>query len=217
MPSIRIVLADDHGVVREGLKMLINAQPDLEVVGEAADGEQALKQILALHPDLAVVDISMPIMNGLQLMSKLNQTDSPARVLALTANEDRAYMQQMLKLGAVGYLLKRSVAEELIQAVRTVSSGRRYLDTRVVDEIVQDLSDPKRSEESPKLVQLSEREQEVMRLIAQGYANKEIAARLDISVKTVETYKARSLLKLGLHGRSDIVRYAISQGWLRDE
>ena len=217
MAKIRIVLADDHGVVRDGLKMLINSQADLEVVGEAANGEVALELILALRPDLAVVDISMPVMNGLDLMARLNQTDVTTKFLALTANEDRGYMQQVLKLGATGYLLKRSAADELIQAIRTVAAGRRYLDTLVVSEIVHDLSVESQSDGLPRPVALSEREQEVLKAIAQGFSNKEIAAKLDISVKTVDTYKSRSLLKLGLHGRSDIVRYAISQGWMRDE
>jgi DNA-binding NarL/FixJ family response regulator len=211
--TIRIVLAEDHQVVRDGLKMLINAQQDLEVVGEAGNGEQALKIILDLQPDVAVVDISMPVMNGLNLISRMNELQSTTKALALTANEDRAYMQQLLKLGTSGYLLKRTAADDLIQAIRTVAGGRRYIDPEVVSALVQDISD----NSSTSGVQLSEREEEVMRQIAKGYATKEIAANLDISIKTVETYKARSMIKLDLHGRSDIVKYAISRGWLRDD
>lgn len=211
--TIRIVLAEDHQVVRDGLKMLIDAQDDLEVVGEAGNGEQALKIILDLQPDVAVVDISMPVMNGLNLIARMNELQSTTKALALTANEDRAYMQQLLKLGTSGYLLKRTAADDLIQAIRTVAGGRRYIDPEVVSALVQDISD----NSSTSGVQLSEREEEVMRQIAKGYATKEIAANLDISIKTVETYKARSMIKLDLHGRSDIVKYAISRGWLRDD
>jgi two-component system response regulator NreC len=201
--TIRIVLAEDHQVVRDGLKMLINAQEDLKVVGEAGNGEQALKIILELVPDVAIVDISMPVMNGLSLIARMNELQSSTKALALTANEDRAYMQQLLKLGTAGYLLKRTAADDLIQAIRTVAAGRRYIDAEVVSALVQDISD----NTSTSGVQLSEREEEVMRLIA----------TLDISIKTVETYKARSMIKLDLHGRSDIVKYAISRGWLRDD
>jgi two-component system response regulator NreC len=211
--TIRIVLAEDHQVVRDGLKMLINAQEDLKVVGEAGNGEQALKIILELVPDVAIVDISMPVMNGLSLIARMNELQSSTKALALTANEDRAYMQQLLKLGTAGYLLKRTAADDLIQAIRTVAAGRRYIDAEVVSALVQDISD----NTSTSGVQLSEREEEVMRLIAKGFATKEIAATLDISIKTVETYKARSMIKLDLHGRSDIVKYAISRGWLRDD
>lgn len=211
--TIRIVLAEDHQVVRDGLKMLINAQDDLEVVGEAGNGEQALKIILDLQPDIAVVDISMPVMNGLNLIARMNELQSTTKALALTANEDRAYMQQLLKLGTSGYLLKRTAADDLIQAIRTVAGGRRFIDPEVVSALVQEISD----NSSTSGVQLSEREEEVMRQIAKGYATKEIAANLDISIKTVETYKSRSMIKLDLHGRSDIVKYAISRGWLRDD
>lgn len=216
MAKIRVVLADDHGVVRDGLKMLINAQADLEVVGEAGNGEQAFELILRLQPDVAIVDISMPVMNGLELIGRLQDVDARTRVLALTANEDRAYLQQLLKMGTAGYLLKRSAADELNQAIRSVFAGRRYIDPYIISDLVQDMAVVSQEFPVAAPVALSDREEAVMRLVAQGFSNKEIAAKLDISVKTVETYKSRSTLKLGLRGRSDIVRYAISRGWLRD-
>jgi len=216
MEKLRIVLAEDHGVVRDGLKMLINAQEDLEVAGEAGDGRTALELICRMRPDIAIVDISMPIMNGLELVAELYRTDCDAKVLALTANEDRGYLQRLLKLGATGYLLKRSAAEELIKAIRTIATGGRYIDPSVIDELVTDLAAPRPLSTDATASSLSSREEEVLRLIAQGFANKEIAAKLDISLKTVETYKSRSMLKLGLRGRADIVRYAITQEWLRD-
>lgn len=212
MTDIRIVLADDHGMVRGGLKILINGQPDMEVTGEAANGADAAELIFTLQPDVAIVDINMPVMNGLELMARLSQSDSRTKVIALTANEDRAFMQQMLKLGAAGYLLKRSAADELIHAIRAVSAGRQYIDPQVVHEIISIEPADERTQAA-----LSDRELEVMRLVAQGYAHKEIAAMLDIGVKSVETYKSRSMTKLGLNGRSEIVRYAISQGWLKDD
>jgi len=214
MSNVRVVLVDDHAVVRDGLKLLIGAQPDLEVVGEASNGEEALEVLLRLRPDVAVIDISMPIMNGLELITRLKQADVPTRLLALTAHEDVSYVQQLQRMGAIGYLLKRSAADELIHAVRTVAEGRRYLDPMVMNEVVNVLSSSPQDNAAPH-VALSERELEVMKFIARGFANKEIAAKLDISIKTVDTYKVRSMSKLGLHGRSEIVRYAISQGWLK--
>lgn len=217
MDKLRIVLADDHGVVRDGLKMLINFQPDMTVVGEVADGEAAFEMICRLLPDVAILDISMPIVNGIELVSQLRLVSVTSKLLALTANEDRGYLQQLLELGAAGYLLKRSAAEELIKAIRTVANGGRYIDSSVVNDLVGDLLVPRQTNTDASPGVLSDREQEVLRLIAQGYANKEIAAKLGISMKTVETYKSRSMLKLGLRGRAEIVRYAIGQNWLRDD
>lgn len=216
MSKIRIVLADDHGVVREGLKMLIDAQTDMEVIGESLDGQMAYEMILTLVPDLAVLDVSMPVMNGVELVTRLKAAACATRLLVLTANEERGYMQQMLKLGASGYLLKRSAAGELIRAIRTVAGGGNYLDPAVVQDMVGDLFDNKGVDPDVSKVILSDREREVIRLIAQGFTNKEIAVRLDISPKTVETYKSRSMAKLDLRGRTDLVRFVISQGWLTE-
>ena len=216
MNKLKIVLAEDHGVVRDGLRLLIDAQDDLEVVGEAGDGRQALEIITRLQPHVAVVDVSMPIMNGIELMSRLAEMPQTTKVLILTANEDRAYMQTLFSLGAIGYLLKRSAAEELIRAIRTVAQGVRYLDPTILDELVgRKIENPADAVSTPPAT-LSEREHEVLRLIAQGFTNKEIAAQLEISIKTVETYKSRSMQKLGLRGRADIVRFAMDRGWLRD-
>ncbi len=215
MDKLRIVLADDHGVVRDGLRMLINAQHDLEVIGEVADGEAAFAMIRRLRPDVAIIDISMPLMNGIEVISQLSQMNDDTKLLTLTANEDRGYMQQLLKLGSDGYLLKRSAADELIKAIHTVATGGRYLDPSIIDNLVDKMSTAPSAD--AVTVVLSDREEEVLRLIAQGYANKEIATKIGISMKTVETYKARSMLKLGLRGRADIVRYAVGRDWLREE
>lgn len=213
--KLEVVIADDHALVRQGLRMLIDCQADMAVVGEAGDGQEALALIRKLQPVVAVVDVSMPVMNGIELSARLAETAVATKVLALTANEDRGYMHRLFSSGVCGYLLKRSAADELIRAIRSVSQGIRYLDPSILDELVGMAELDKVPPKKPEVI-LSERESEVLKMIAHGLTNKEIAARLDISVKTVETYKARSMQKLGLRGRADIVRFAVDRSWLRD-
>lgn len=212
MSDLRILLAEDHVLVRQGMKALIEAQPGLQVVAEAGDGEVALREARALQPDVVVMDISMPNLNGAEATQRLKQAAPETRVLALTAHEDPGYVRRLLQAGACGYVLKRAAAHDLIRAIRTVAAGGIYLDPSVAGKVVDGFVG--RTVDAARSAELSEREAEVLRLIAEGYSNKEIAARLDISVKTVETYKARSMEKLGLHSRVDIVRYALQQGWL---
>ena len=209
MRKIRIVLADDHTVVREGLKALIGCEDDMEVVAEAADGAAALDQVERLDPDIAVLDVSMPIYGGAEVTARLKAAKPDRKVLALTVHEDRGYLRQLMAAGAAGYVLKRA-ADELIRAIRTVAAGGAYLDPAITGSVVADYIG--HAAGSP--AELSERELEVMKLIAAGYSNKEIAARLEISVKTVETYKLRSMEKLGLRSRVGLVKYAALQGWL---
>lgn len=213
MENIRVLLADDHAVVREGLKALIEAAPGLEVVGEAADGPTAVDQTARLAPDVLVVDISMPGFGGAEVTARVRAARPGQKVLALTVHEDRGYLRLLLEAGASGYVLKRAAADELVRAIRAVAAGGTYLDPSLAGAVVGAFA------KTPPpggavTVELSDREGEVLRLIARGYSNKEIAARLDLSVKTVETYKARSAEKLGLRSRVDIVRYATQQGWL---
>jgi DNA-binding NarL/FixJ family response regulator len=212
MSQVRVALADDHPVVLAGIKALLQAAPEVALVGEATTGTAALRLILDTSPDVAVIDISLPDLNGLDLARRLAEACPSVRLLALTVHEDRAYVQPLLQAGARGYLLKRSAAEDLVRAIRAVAAGGVYLDPAVADKA---LPEPeRRGSAAPEAEPLSQREQEVLRLTAQGFSNKEIAAQLDVSGKTVETYKARGAEKLGLRTRADIVRYAASRGWL---
>lgn|SRR5262249_2311625 len=216
MMKLRIFLADDHAVVREGLKTLVNAQPDMEVVGEAGDGEQIWELARDCQADVVIMDISMPRLNGAQATAQLREHCPDIKVLALSFHEDTSYLRKLLEAGASGYVLKRSAAEALIHAIRTVAEGGIYLDPSIAGKIVGSLiGKPAAGDELPD-VELSERESDVIRQIALGYSNKEIAARLNLSVKTVETYKARAMEKIGLDSRVAIVRYALDRGWLQE-
>lgn len=211
MTKLKVLLADDHAVVRTGLRALLDAEPDMLVVGEAADGEAVMVETAALDPDVIIMDISMPKLNGVAATERVRVDCPRVRVVALSAHEDRGYVQRMMAAGASGYVLKRSAAEELVRAVRAVAAGGTYLDPDVAGGVVSRSPGP-----PPSTVELSEREAEVVRQIALGFSNKEIAVRMKLSVKTVETYKARSLEKLGLHSRVDLVRYAVQRGWLAE-
>jgi DNA-binding NarL/FixJ family response regulator len=212
--KLRIVLADDHNVVRAGLRALIDAQPDMEVVGEAADGEAACRQATDLGPDVVVMDVSMPALGGAPATDRIRRDRPEVRVLALTVHEDRSYLQQLLQAGASGYLLKRAAADDLIHAIRTVARGGTYLDPGLTGKVLGGLVGRSAQPGAPPGDALSDREEEVLRLIARGHTNREIAAQLDVSIKTVETHKARAMEKLGLDSRAAIVAYAIRWGWL---
>lgn len=213
---ITVVLADDHAVVREGLKALVNAQPDMRVVGEAADGESAWRAAKELVPDVLVIDLSMPVMGGADATARVRRDCPSVKVLALTVHEEQLYLTQLLRAGASGYVLKRAAPLELVRAVRSVASGGTYVDPSLTGTLVAGYLDAERAAELPEHDALSDREREVLLRIARGFSNKEIAAELGLSVKTVETYKARMAEKLGLRTRVDIVRYAAQRGWLGD-
>jgi DNA-binding NarL/FixJ family response regulator len=212
MAELRVFLADDHAVVRKGLESLVNGAAGMSVCGEAADGLSACEQIERLLPDVAVMDVSMPVLGGAEATARLKRSCPQVKVLALTVHEDRGYLHRLLEAGAAGYVLKRAAAEDLIRAIRAVAAGGTYLDPAIAGKVVGGFVRPRPAEGG----ELSEREIEVVRLTAAGHSNKEIAAQLELSVKTVESYKARSLEKLGLHSRADLVRYALQRGWLRD-
>ncbi len=214
--KIRVLLADDHTVVREGLKFLLNQQPDMTVVGEAVDGEDAIQQVKTLTPNVVVMDISMPRCNGMQATERLKQMYPKIKVLVLSAYENIDYLRRLLKAGASGYVTKRSAAMELTRAIRTVNEGEIYLDSASAGILASDMAGRSAASDVKTGEPISPRETEVLRDIARGYSNKEIAARLQISIKTVETYKARLMEKLNLRSRVDIVRYASHQGWLEE-
>lgn len=212
---LKVFLADDHEMIRDGLKILIQEQADMEVIGEAGSGRAAWQQIKKLQPDIVVTDVSMPDMNGAQLTERLNKEYPRIKVIALTGFEDQNYLRQLLQAGAAGYVLKRVAAKELIHAIRIVAGGGIYLDPSLAGKVVGGYIGRRSNTGSDPAADLSEREKEVLQRTALGYSNKEIAAQLDISVKTVETYKTRLMEKLDLHSRVDIVRYALQQGWLQ--
>lgn len=215
MAEVRVFLADDHAIVRGGLKALIDAQPGMTVVGEASDGLEACALVAALRPDVVVMDVSMPGLTGSLATERLRRECPAVKVLALTVHEDKGYIRQLLTAGAAGYALKRAAPEELIRAIQVVAAGGAYLDPDVAAKVVGGfIKSPSRG--IAKTGELSEREEAVARLTAAGHGNKEIAAQLDLSVKTVETYRARSLEKLGLKSRAELVRYAFQRGWLQD-
>lgn len=214
MTAIRVFLADDHGVVRESLRALLAAHSGIEVVGEAADGAGAVDGAAALKPDVVVMDVAMPGLNGAKATERLKKACPAVKVLALTAHEDRAYLRQLLDAGASGYVLKRAAAGDLVRAIRVVGAGGFYLDPALAAHVARGFVSAAAARGALAGTELSDREEEVVRLIAEGFGNKQIAARLTLSVKTVETYKARSLEKLGLRDRIDLVRYARQQGWL---
>jgi DNA-binding NarL/FixJ family response regulator len=212
--TIRVALADDHPVVLAGIVALLGAAPEITLVGSATTGRDALAMIQETRPDVAVIDLSLPDLDGLELARRLAEVCSNVKVLGLTVHEDRAYVEPFLRAGARGYLLKRSAAEDLLRAVVAVDSGGVYLDSALTQNA---LSAPaRRTRSGGQGGQLSPRENTVLRLTAQGFSNKEIASRIEVSVKTVETYKSRAAEKLGLRTRTEIVRYGTSRGWLDD-
>jgi DNA-binding NarL/FixJ family response regulator len=215
MSEVRVLLVDDHPVVREGLRVLIDRQPGMRVVGEAADGATAAVKAGELQPHVVVMDISMPGVNGADATREIRKVSPHIRVVALTVHEDRTYVRELVEAGAAGYVLKRSAGEDLLRAIETVARGETYLDPGVAGLVLNELVRGQRK--SGEAAELSNREIDVLRLIAQGFSNKEIGVRLRISTKTVETYKARAMEKLALTGRVDIVRLAVQEGWLRGE
>lgn len=212
MPPIRVLLADDHAVVREGLKSLISQQDDMQVVGEASDGRAAHRLAQEFAPDVVVMDVSMPELGGAAATAEIRRDAPGCRVVALTVHEGEGYLHQLLQAGASGYVLKRSAAEDLVRAVREVAAGGTYLDPKAAGQILGSIVRPSKAANSEQ--ELTSRETEVVRLLACGHINREIAEFLDLSVKTVEVHKAKALEKLGLRSRADLVRYAIQHDWL---
>ena len=214
--KLRILIAEDHQTVREGVKLLVNAQTDMEVVGEAGDGEIAIKEVARLKPDLLLMDISMPNLNGLKATRRLRLDYPNLKILMLTRHTDDGYLQQLIEAGASGYVLKQSAPTELINAIRTIASGNAYIDPTLTRKVLGGYVNRTVSLRGEGKGSLTDREEDVLRLIALGYSNKEIGVKVALSVKTIEAHKANAMRKLGISGRTDIVRYAILQNWLQD-
>jgi DNA-binding NarL/FixJ family response regulator len=217
MKKLKILLADDHKMLREGLRALLHSHPGMQVVGEAANGKEVLQKAADLKPDVVIMDLSMPELNGLQATALLKAKCPQIKVVALTAHDDESYLSQVCKAGAAGYVLKRSAGEELIKAIEIVAKGGLCFEASLASKaLARQMSGAGPKREAPAH-DLSDREKEVLRLVAWGYSNKEIADELNVSVKTIETYKIRVGEKLGLRSRAQLVQYALRQGWLSEE
>jgi len=208
MKRIRILLADDHAVVRQGFKMILDAQADMEIVGEAANGRQAVDLAEQLRPDVVVMDVSMPELNGIEATRRLATSVPRARVVALSMHKDSVYVREILRAGARGYLLKDSGAADLVAAIRAVASGESYLSPAVSNAV---LDDYRRHATNP-IDLLTSREREVLQMLAEGKTNKEIAGVLNLSVYTVEAHRGRIMEKLNLHSIGELVRFAVRSG-----
>jgi len=215
--KIRVVIADDHAILRSGLRMLIDAQADMTVVGEAQDGDEAIQIACRTSPDIVILDITMPERGGLHAIRDIFKHKPDTRILLLTMHEEIAYLRTALAAGASGYVLKKSVDADLLSAIRAVHKGRTYVDSELASQLIQHAL-PQRDGSTAEPTQLlSERELQVLKLVAEGFSSREIAQQIFISVKTVETYRGRFAEKLGLTSRADIVRYALETGLLAPE
>jgi DNA-binding NarL/FixJ family response regulator len=209
---IRVLLVEDHQTVREGLRLLLDSQPDVEVVGEAANGRLAVEYSKQLHPQVVIMDLSMPEMNGLAATEAIKRDNPDTAVVALTRHDDAAFVDELRKAGAAAYVLKQSASRELLDAIRVAAIGGSYVDATLrARDALEDVS-PSPRRPPP----ISEREKNVLRMMAVGHSNKEIAQALGITVKTVEVHKANAMRKLRLRGRIDVVRYAMLHGWLQE-
>lgn len=206
--KIRILLADDHGVVRQGFRRILEAQPDLEIVGEASNGREAVEQASKLKPDVVVMDVAMPELNGIEATRRVMEESPRTRVLALSMHKDSVYVREILRAGAVGYLLKDSIDADLLTAVHAVARGEGYLSPGVANAVLTDY----RQHVTDPIDLLTSREREVLQMIAEGRTNKEIATTLNLSVYTVDAHRGRIMEKLNLHSVGELVRFAVRKG-----
>ncbi len=210
--DIRVLLADDHKIVREGLKFILEMESDINVVAEAGNGRMAVQLAMEVVPDVAVIDIAMPEMNGIEATRRILCEKPDIKVLALSMHSARRFVEEALSAGAKGYLLKDCASEELVRAIRTVAADETYLSPKVADMIVKDYMKRLPDSESPAHTHLSTREREVLQLIAEGHSTKEIAFALEVSIKTIETHRQQIMKKLNLHSVAALTRFAIREG-----
>lgn len=217
MSKIRVLLADDHAILRSGLVRLLGEQSDIEVIGEAENGLEAVQKVLELHPDIVLMDIGMPVMNGMEATKQIKKRDQEVKVLVLTMHDNEEYLFRVLQAGAAGYVLKKAADSDLVNAIHVVARGDCFLYPSAAKMVVEDYLEKLKSGTEPTSTfdTLTEREREILKLVAEGYTNREIAESLFISVKTVETHKANIMEKLNLHKRAELVRYAIRKGILQ--
>jgi len=214
MNAIRLVLADDHATIRDALKLLLSGEPDFQVVGEATDGQQAVEAAVALRPDVLLMDVSMPGLNGLQATAAVREKAPSVKVLTLTRHAEESYIGELLRAGASGYALKQSSSRALMNAIRAVAGGRPYLDPELNHGLLGLFVQGRSPKKKPPV--LTPRETEVLRLTAWGHSNKEIASSLGLSVKTVEVHKTNGMRKLGMNSRLQLVRYALLRSWFQE-
>ena len=217
MAEIHVVIADDHAIVRDGIRALLAVAEDIEVVGEAADGAEAIEACRRLRPDLVVMDIAMPGLGGLEATLQIRKELPDVKVLVLTQYEDREYIRRFLKLGVAGYVLKKRAGAELVAAVRAAARGGLVLDPDVAREAMRERNGSAASRAADPYDSLTDREKQVLKLVAEGRSNKEVAELLDISVKTAMSHRERIMEKLDLHSRTDLIRFALRQGVIRVE
>jgi len=215
-PRLRILLVEDHETVRQALKLLIDREADLEVIGEASDGAQAIERAAFAELDVVVIDISMPGVSGVVATRKLTELRPGLPVVALTRHADQTFLEELLRAGASAYVLKQSPHAELLRAIRAVAAGQQYIDPALTHHLAAPFAAGRKRTRGASPPTLSERETEVLRLVSQGHSNKEIAARLELSNKTIEVHKANAMRKLGLSGRIELLQYALHLGWLHD-
>jgi DNA-binding NarL/FixJ family response regulator len=210
--SIRILLADDHGIIRQGLRSLLEKEPDMQVVGEAEDGRKAIELVNECSPDIVIMDITMPNLNGVEATRHITGESSKSKVIALSIHSNRRFVADMLKAGASGYILKECLSDELVQAIRTVSTGGRYLSPRITDVVIDDYVKRLSTTPESRIATLTARERQVLQLLAEGKSTKQIALDLHVSSKTIEANRRRIMEKLDIHSIAELTKYAVREG-----